>query len=147
MMPRVKRLTMKDTSLLEAAAELEALCIPEPWSLSSFQSEVQRQGGVVLAAVDGDERLLGFLTGSVVADTADITNVAVHPAARRQGIGGALIRAFLEQLSQPAEIFLEVRTSNAPAIGLYEKYGFVPVGIRKRFYRHPVEDAVLMQKR
>lgn len=145
MMPRVKRLTGEDTALLQAAAQLEALCIPEAWSLASFQSEAAREGGYVLAALDADGQLLGFLTASAVADTADITNVAVHPDARRQGLAGSLLEALFAMLGKECSIFLEVRASNKPAIGLYEKHGFVPVGVRKRFYHNPTEDAILMQ--
>jgi ribosomal-protein-alanine N-acetyltransferase len=144
MMPRVKRLTADDTALLREAAALEALCIHEPWSYASFAAEAEKENGYVLAALDENDRLIGLLTACAVMDTADLTNVAVHPAARRCGIAGMLIRTLLHELKDTS-IFLEVRASNEAAIALYRKYGFIPVGMRKRFYRNPAEDAILMQ--
>ncbi len=146
MMPSIKRLTAADNSLLKAVAALEAQCIPHPWSLSAFRSEAAREGGVILAALDENGELLGFLTASIVLDTADITNVVVRPERRGEGIGGLLMQALAALLPETHEMFLEVRISNASAIRLYEKQGFRQVGVRRRFYDNPVEDALLMQK-
>ncbi len=145
MMPKVKRLTGKESSLLQQMAALERRCFPDPWSQEMFTLEAARKGGLVLAAVDEQERLLGFLTASYVMDTADLTNIAVHPERRQKGIGAMLMQRMLEELDAGTQIFLEVRVSNAPAIALYERFGFRQVGTRKRYYDHPVEDALLMQ--
>ena len=79
-------------------------------------------------------------------DEGYISNVAVHPDARRQGIGDALIDALAAKAAELELAFLtlEVRESNAPAIALYAKHGFHPVGKRKNYYDAPKEDAVLM---
>lgn len=145
MMPRVKRLSEADTALLHACAALESLCIPEPWSFDSFRSETRKTGGIVLAAVSDDGEVAGLLTACCVLDEAEITNVAVHPGCRRQGVAGLLLEALFQEIGE-ASVFLEVRESNFPAIGLYQKYGFRQVGVRKRFYSDPVEDAVLMKR-
>lgn len=145
MMLRVKQVNGEDTAILEQIAALEELCIPNPWSYEMFLLEAQRRGGVVLAALDNSDTVAGFLTAQQIADTADINNVAVHPEQRRRSVGSVLLAAFLEQLPHGTQIFLEVRASNIPAIGLYKKHGFVPVGMRKRYYTNPVEDAILMQ--
>ena len=73
-----------------------------------------------------------------------VTNVAVLPEYRRQGIAQKLILKELE--NEMDFITLEVRKSNAPAINLYQKMGFENVGIRPRFYTAPDEDAVIMTK-
>ena len=73
-----------------------------------------------------------------------VTNVAVLPEYRRQGIAQKLILKELE--NEMNFITLEVRKSNAPAINLYQKMGFENVGIRPRFYTAPDEDAVIMTK-
>ncbi len=145
MMQKVKRITAEDTALLEQITELERLCIPNPWSFEMFELEAGRTGGIVLAALDENGDVMGFLTAQRVVDAADINNVAVHPDKRRQSVGSALLATFLEQNADCAQIFLEVRASNVPAIGLYQKHGFVSVGMRKRYYTNPVEDAILMQ--
>ena len=81
-----------------------------------------------------------------VLDEMQITNVAVSPNARRQGIGNKLIGALTEEAKTHslASVTLEVRASNLPARALYEKHGFAVVGTRKNFYSHPTEDGVLM---
>ena len=82
----------------------------------------------------------------ILLDEGYISNVAVHPDARRQGIGDALIDALAAKAAELELAFLtlEVRESNAPAIALYAKHGFHPVGKRKNYYDAPKEDAVLM---
>lgn len=145
MMQRVKRVGGEDTALLEQITQLESLCIPNPWSYEMFELEASRRGGVVLAAVDENGKVSGFLTAQQILDTADINNVAVHPDCRRQGIGRMLLKEFLSQAQDVEQIFLEVRASNAPAIGLYEKHGFCRIGLRKGYYTNPAEDAVIMQ--
>jgi ribosomal-protein-alanine N-acetyltransferase len=77
-------------------------------------------------------------------DTAEISNVAAAPDCRRQGIASLLLHTALEGVE--AEIFLEVRKSNLPAIALYQKYGFAEYGIPKNYYSSPREDAVLMKR-
>jgi ribosomal-protein-alanine N-acetyltransferase len=81
------------------------------------------------------------------ADEGSITNVATHPAARRKGLGRAVVGALLAKASELALafVYLEVRPSNEAAIALYQSLGFETVGRRKNFYRHPTEDALLMQ--
>ena len=75
-------------------------------------------------------------------------NIAVHPDHRRQGIAAALLQRLLEDLARMGShsLTLEVRKSNAPAISLYEKLGFVQIGCRPRYYRNPKEDALIMRK-
>ena len=77
-----------------------------------------------------------------------ISNVAVSPDHRRQGIASTLIEALLRRAEelQLSFVTLEVRESNAPAIALYGRFGFTPVGRRKGYYDAPKEDAILMTR-
>ena len=77
-----------------------------------------------------------------------ITNVAVRPECRRQGIAGKLLQVFLDfaQGNHLAFLTLEVRASNYDAIALYGSRGFRSVGRRKNYYEHPKEDAIIMTK-
>ena len=95
-----------------------------------------------------DGVLVGFGGYSIAADQADVIDVAVSPAFRRQGIARALMQAVLaDAQAQGAEsIFLEVRASNAPASALYTALGFTVCGERKNYYKNPREDAVLMTR-
>ena len=128
--------------------ELSALdkqCVgSEGWSAEDFRSEAAKSGGIVLAAYDGD-RLAGLIAGFTAADTGEILTVATAPEYRRMGVARTLMKSFLAAIPEDVEnIALEVRSSNYAAIALYESFGFVKAGVRKRFYRDPVEDADVM---
>ncbi len=131
---------------LPAVAELERICFPaDPWSEALFRAALENPGAAILLALGEDGALLGYAVLSTVLDEGNLDNIAVAPAYRRQGVADALLSVVTgfgrEHLSR---LMLEVRASNAPAIALYEKYGFAAVGRRKNYYDAPREDAVLM---
>ena len=144
MPPKVKRLSAEDTALLRACEALGTACLPEGWHFASLLAETKKPGGCVLAALDENGGLLGFLTACCVAGEGELTTIAVAPAYRRQGIAAYLLRELLAAWGE-ADVYLEVRQSNAPAIALYRKLGFTEAGVRKRFYTAPEEDAVVMK--
>jgi len=126
---------------------LEEQCFSLPWTLDMLRSQLPDGQHVFLAALDG-ERVLGYVGMMTVLDEGYISNVAVDPTARRQGLGERLIAALLERAEERCLAFvtLEVRESNVPAIALYQKHGFRPVGLRKNYYEQPKENALLMTK-
>ena len=125
--------------------EIERDCFSRPWTAEQLKSQMSDAQHEFIAAV-GDGRVLGYVGLMYVLDEGYISNVAVHPDARRQGIGDALIDVLAAKAAELELAFLtlEVRESNAPAIALYAKHGFHPVGKRKNYYDAPKEDAVLM---
>ena len=134
-------------SHVAAIAELEKRCFSDPWSLDSIRSELQNPLSAWVAAMDGDT-LAGYVGSQSVLGWADMMNLAVAPEYRRQGIGENLVLA-LEAVLKAEKVTcltLEVRASNAPAIGLYEKLGFVQVGRRPNYYHNPKEDALILRK-
>ena len=132
---------------IPAAAALERLCFSEPWSEQNLAAELRNPRGMFFVAEQSGE-LMGHAGMHHVEDEGYIANIAVNPAARRQGIGDALVDALCGFAAAKKLRFLtlEARESNHPAIGLYQKHGFEPVGKRKNFYDKPVEHAVLMTK-
>ena len=129
-------------------AELERICFgTEAWSEKSVTSELNNPLSFWLVAVDGD-RIAGYVGSQTVLDESDMMNVAVHPDYRRQGIGQALVTALVETLKEWGShcLTLEVRASNVPAIGLYQKMGFMEAGRRRNYYRNPKEDALILRK-
>ena len=125
--------------------EIERDCFSRPWTAEQLKSQMRDEQHEFIAAVS-DGMVLGYVGLMYVLDEGYISNVAVHPDARRQGIGDALIDVLAAKAAELELAFLtlEVRESNAPAIALYAKHGFHPVGKRKNYYDAPKEDAVLM---
>ena len=125
--------------------EIERDCFSRPWTAEQLKSQMRDAQHEFIAAVS-DGRVLGYVGLMYVLDEGYISNVAVHPDARRQGIGDTLIDALAAKAAELELAFLtlEVRESNAPAIALYAKHGFHPVGKRKNYYDAPKEVAVLM---
>lgn len=136
-------ITAMEERHLAALAEIEKACFHAPWSEKMLREELGK--GIFLVA-EQDGMTAGYVGCQTVLDEGYITNVAVLPDFRRQGIAKALIAALLERAQESGLAFvtLEVRESNAAARALYAGAGFVPVGTRKNFYTAPTEDAVLM---
>lgn len=128
-------------------AALEAICFHDPWSEKSVASELTNPLSLWLVALDGD-RVAGYVGSQSVLGESDMMNVAVHPDYRRQGIAEKLCLALVEALKEKGNhcLTLEVRASNEPAKALYEKLGFLQVGLRKNYYRNPKEDACILRK-
>lgn len=126
-------------------AALEKVCFSTPWSESSIGGELQNQWAIWLVALEGDA-LAGYLGVQYGPDGADIMTIATAPAFRGRGVGRSLIAEMAARLKSMGLqwLTLEVRPSNTAALGLYEAMGFQQVGRRPRYYRDPVEDAILM---
>ena len=127
---------------------IEKVCFSMPWTEEMIASQLRDGQHEFLAALDENGTVLGYVGMMTVLDEGYIANVAVAPACRRQGIADRLIARLCEIAVERGLSFLtlEVRASNAPAIALYEKHGFTPVGLRKAYYERPREDAVLMTR-
>lgn len=138
--------TVRPMSALDITASLSILEeSPEAaqWSRESLLDTFSR--GIAWAAeVDG--RVAGILIGLVAADEFEILNLAVAKAHRRQGVATRLVGAALEsaRIAGALRTYLEVRASNQVAIAFYSQMGFRDSGRRVKYYRDPVEDAVLL---
>lgn len=133
-----------------AVVAIEKECFSMPWSEKSFLDSIHREDTVFLVCIDNSQTqqsVAGYIGMYISFDEGEITNVAVAPAYRKKGCGKLLLDAAMKKADeQNAQcILLEVRKSNAPAISLYTKMGFEEIGIRKNFYEHPVEDAIIMK--
>jgi ribosomal-protein-alanine N-acetyltransferase len=127
--------------------ELEQQCFSIPWTWDQLMSQLPDDCHEFLAA-EQEGKVLGYVGMMTVLDEGYISNVAVDPAFRRQGIADRLITELLDRarIRELSFVTLEVREHNEPAIALYRKHGFAPVGLRKNYYELPVENALLMTK-
>ena len=128
-------------------AQLEKLCFADPWSESSITSELNNPLSLWLVAEE-DGCVLGYIGSQTEMGEADMMNVAVHPEYRRRGIAQALVNGLIDALrcNDVTSLTLEVRATNEPAKRMYEKLGFQQVGVRKNYYRHPREDALILRQ-
>lgn len=128
-------------------AELEKKCFAIPWSEKSFHDEMKNKLAVYFVAKNGG-RCIGYAGFWNVSGEGGITNVAVLPKYRRQGIGSMLIAEMIKTAAKLKLdlLTLEVRKSNIGAQGLYKKFGFDIIGERKRYYSDNGEDAWIMTK-
>ncbi|MDO4318149.1 MAG: ribosomal protein S18-alanine N-acetyltransferase [Lachnospiraceae bacterium] len=126
-------------------AALEQATFSEPWSEQSLLQAALDERYRYLVCLE-DERLVGYAGLLLASDEGQVTNVAVRPQRRGQGVGTRLMEALKEEAKKRGakRLFLEVRVGNAAARHVYEKSGFVAAGIRRGFYRKPPEDAVVM---
>jgi len=117
-----------------------------PWSSESFEQADAMENSIFLTVCAG-ETPVGFGCILLVAGEGELVDIAVSSAHRQKGLGQLLMTALLaEARKQETEIlYLEVRQSNTAARSLYEKNGFEAMGVRKKYYKNPVEDAVLMR--
>ena len=138
--------TMQPQHVPQVAA-LEQECFSDPWSEESVASELDNPLSLWFVCLEG-ERVLGYVGSQTVLDETDMMNVAVSPGFRRRGIAEHLIETLILTLKPRGSrsLSLEVRASNAPAIALYRKLGFVQVGRRPNYYRHPKEDGLILRK-
>ena len=131
---------------------IEVASFALPWTEEMFENDLARADlshALVarLADAGSPPPIVGYICVWVVGEELHINNVAVAPGWRRRGIAGTLLAAALERgRARGARCaFLEVRASNVGAQTLYRRNGFEPVGVRRRYYDHPIEDAVVMK--
>ena len=142
---QIRRMETVDLDLLAA---LEKRCFSIPWSRDMIADELSNERALYLVA-ELEGKLLGYAGSWVIFDEGHITNVAVDPQARKQGVGRHLLGALLEGLAGAGvtAATLEVRRGNTAAISLYKSYGFTVEGVRRGYYQDNNEDALVMWKR
>ncbi len=129
--------------------QLENICFSDPWSATMFLGDLQSEYTCYFGTFNDDGKLIGYAGMWISVDCGEITNVAVHPDYRRNGIAAELVGNLIKicRVNGLSDINLEVRESNCKAISLYNKLGFEKVGIRKNYYKNPTENAILMTKK
>jgi ribosomal-protein-alanine N-acetyltransferase len=136
---------------LPSVAELEAQIHAAPWTIGNFRDALA--AGYAARIGERASRIVAYGVLMLAPGEAQILNLSVVPDARREGLGRALLRHFVDDARSlnAGQIFLEVRASNLAAIALYETEGFAPVARRVGYYPGaaadaPREDALVMRR-
>lgn len=130
--------------------KIEVLSFSHPWQESAFKGEINNRGisfpFVVVHREQG--KIIGYIIFWLMGEEAQISNFAIQSDFRRLGVGEQVLIRILAQIRNygAKSVILEVRPSNFAARRLYGKYGFKALGMRKSYYRDPVEDALVMVK-
>ncbi len=138
-----RRMTVDDLPQVQL---VERKCFNTPWSRNIFLSEITRNDNAIYVVAVVAERIVGYAGIWIILDEGHITNIAVDPTFRRQGIGQGLLEELTLQAMRRGitTMTLEVRLTNYGAQALYRKLGFEPSGIRKEYYQDDKEDALIM---
>lgn len=136
---------------IEDIARLEPIIFQDPWSEEMVRSDVtNRISTYIIAEIEkekGQREIAGYIGYWLIQHECQINNVAVIPHFQRRGIGGAMLSEVLKETEEKGacEWILEVRKNNLPAITIYEKHGFIKIGIRGNYYENG-EDAIIMKR-
>jgi ribosomal-protein-alanine N-acetyltransferase len=132
---------------VSAILPIERVSYPRPWTEGVFHSEIDQlaKGQRYYLVARRGRQLVGYAGMLFTVDEAHVTNIAVHPQHRRNGIATRLLAELMAEAMRRAcvAITLEVRVSNEAAQALYREFGFVPAGVRQKYYEN-TEDAIVM---
>ncbi|MGN0666905.1 MAG: ribosomal protein S18-alanine N-acetyltransferase [Huintestinicola sp.] len=127
-------------------AEIEKEAFSDPWTADGLMRELENPLGIFLCCHDDRGSVLGYIAGSCDEYGGYIEKAAVSSAARRRGVGNALLDGFFRTAAKRSAktVSLDVRESNGGARRFYLNYGFREEGTRRNFYSSPRENAVIM---
>lgn len=132
---------------LDAVAAIEAASFPTPWSRAMLARDLENAELSRLYVLrDPDRRILAFCLCWLLEGELQINTLAVDPPQRRRGLASALLAHVLGDAAGAGAVraTLDVRRSNAPALALYARFGFVVTAVRPRYYSQPDEDALIL---
>ena len=145
---QIRRMEEKD---LPAVRELELKCFSDPWTEMMLRDMLDSSLDFCFILLFGEEaqQTVGYANVRVLGDEAELMRICVAPEFRGRGWSGPLLEEGMREMMRrgAAAATLEVRAGNVPAIRLYERHGFQTAGVRKKYYRDPVEDAAIYWNR
>lgn len=141
--PYIRLMTADD---IDGVMEVELSSFTSPWKEDDIYHDLTRNPFSDYLVVEKDDEIIGYCGAWTVADSAQITNIAISPHERGNGYGEMLLKRMIElvKIRGASQMSLEVRKSNYVAQNLYKQYGFKPVGIRENYYQDDGEDAIVM---
>ena len=138
---------MSSPSELDAILEIERASFLNPWTREMYLAELDNEGVSYCYVIRNPlQEIVGFCSVWCVIDELHINNIAVALAHRGVGAGTTLLKTVLREGARlgAGRATLEVRRSNEAARRLYERLGFAVAGVRRDYYTHPVEDALVL---
>ena len=136
---------MKEDDLFDVM-EIEKEAFSDPWTFEMFHSELLNSLSHLWVVKEISGKLIGYICFWRVVDETHILNIAVHKQFRRKGIARNILLFAIDywKIDGVKTVLLEVRQSNMAAQELYGKFGFNIIVNRTKYYKKPVEDALVM---
>ncbi len=140
---RARRMTPNDVARV---AEIEAEAFTSPWKAETFHTLIERPGAELWVLEDPDAGVVAYAVVWCILDQGELANIAVSEGFRRRGYGAYMLARVVEVVRERGveSLYLEVRVSNTGAADMYRSFGFKEIGVRRDYYDHPREDALLM---
>lgn len=145
MQNRVPEICKAQISHLDGIMEIEGASFSDPWSRAFFLNLIN-DANIYCAVCMEQGEILGYYVLFSILDEGEIFNIAVSPKCRSYGVGALMLKHCIAhgQTKTLSKVHLEVRAGNIAAIRMYKRAGFNPKGIRRGYYTHPKEDAIIM---
>ena len=140
---KIRRAILAD---LDMIVEMENRIFKNPWANGSIGVELARKENTLNLIAELDGKPMGYFFAHLVENEAHILNIALDVPFQNKGYGKQFLKKILDEYLQYADVFLEVKRSNFPAINLYLHFGFEEIDIREEYYSDG-EDAVIMVKK
>jgi len=134
---------------VERVAAIEGASFSSAWQADTFRTLLHRPGAELWVLDSLHDGVIGYSVLWCILDQGELANIAIADGHRGRGLGALLLGRMLDvgRAQNVASVYLEVRSSNEAAVGLYERFGFVHIGVRKSYYNKPREDALVMLAR
>lgn len=132
------------SSHIDAIYSISNSNIKNSWSIKSFTEDFNNIFSEYFSLMYKNQ-VIGFLSIWIIIDEITITNISIHNKYRGIGLSNYLMKYLIDNYNEYT-IFLEVRESNNIAINLYKKFNFKEIGIRRKYYKSPIENAIIMKK-
>ena len=131
---------------VERVVAIELASFSTAWRPETFLGLLNRPGAELWVLDDAEDGVIGYSVLWCILDQGELANIAVADGHRGRGLGALLLEEMLGvgRDRDVASIYLEVRASNEAAVSMYHRFGFVQIGVRKRYYDNPREDALVM---
>jgi len=126
--------------------EIEKRVFSNPWSKESIKNELDNYSKSLNLISEIDGQLMGYFFSHMISNEVHILNIAIDVSFQHRGNGEDFFNQIFKKYLEYANVFLEVKRTNLPAINLYHKFGFEEIDIRKMYYSDG-QDAVVMSRK
>ena len=131
---------------IDEVTVLEHELFDDAWSAEMFWNELAQGDTRTYLVAAEDDRVVAYAGLAALPDEGYVQTIGVARDHQRRGLGATLLTALLDDARRRGlpRVGLEVRVDNAPAIALYERFGFAPIAVRKGYYQPSGADALVM---